>query len=247
MLESFENGLTAAVIGSTGGIGRAFVDHLAGAEHVGKVYALSRSARCPAHPKVAGGKIDLADEASIEAAAAAIKQAGPVDLVLVPVGVLLDEDRGIRPEKSWRNLSPDAMRAVFETNTIGPALAMKHFLPLLRRDAKACFAALSARVGSIDDNQIGGWHTYRASKAALNMILRNGAIELSRKAGDALCVGLHPGTVDTALSKPFQRNVPEGKLFTPAYSAERMLTVIDGLSSGDSGHLFAYDGERIPF
>ncbi|MBK5910847.1 hypothetical protein CCR85_04985 [Rhodothalassium salexigens] len=252
MLTSFDNALTAVVIGATGGIGGALTRQLLDAERVARVVALSRHTPRPDQhadrPKLVPGVIDLDDEASIAAAARRVADlAGRVDLVLVSVGVLQDPVRGIRPEKSWRNLDPDAMAAVFRTNTIGPALAMKHFLPLLRRDAKACFAALSARVGSIEDNRIGGWHAYRASKAALNQILRNGAIELARKTDRALCVGLHPGTVDTALSKPFQRNVPDGKLFPPDQSAGRLLATLDALAPGDSGHVFAYDGSRIPF
>lgn len=247
MLTSFESGLRAVVIGATGGLGQAFVDTLAQCDRVGAIHALSRSGRCPANPKVTGAIIDLDTEDSVESAANTVKEGGPIDLVLVAVGTLHDERRDIRPEKSWRDLDAATLTAVYQTNTVGPALAMKHFLPLLRRDAKACFAALSARVGSIEDNGIGGWHAYRASKAALNMILRNGAIELARKCPQALCIGLHPGTVDTGLSAPFQRNVPEGKLFTPAYSAERLLHTIDGLDGAQSGKLFAYDGQRIPF
>lgn len=127
-----------------------------------------------------------------------------------------------------------------------PALVAKHFLPLLARDRKSVFAALSARVGSISDNQLGGWHAYRASKAALNMLLRTFAIELARRNPRAVCVGLHPGTVDTGLSAPFQANVPEGKLFTPDFAAARLLEVVDRLKPDDSGHVFAWDGQLIP-
>ena len=139
------------------------------------------------------------------------------------------------------------METAFRVNTIGPALVAKHFLPLLASDAKSVFAALSARVGSIDDNELGGWYAYRASKAALNMVIKTLSIELARRNPRALCVGLHPGTVDSRLSKPFQGGVPEGKLFQPAAAARALLTVLDGLSSGDSGALFAWDGTRIPF
>jgi NAD(P)-dependent dehydrogenase (short-subunit alcohol dehydrogenase family) len=123
---------------------------------------------------------------------------------------------------------------------------MKHFAPLMPRDRRAVFAALSARVGSIGDNRLGGWHSYRASKAALNMLLRNLAVELGRSHPQAVVAGLHPGTVDTGLSKPFQKAVAEGKLLTPAFSAERLLAVLDGLTPADSGGVFAWDGARIP-
>ena len=138
------------------------------------------------------------------------------------------------------------MQRSFAVNAIGPALAAKHFLPLLAEDRKSVFAALSARVGSISDNSLGGWHAYRASKAALNMILRNLAIELARRHDKAICVGLHPGTVDTGLSSPFQGSVPPGRLFSPAEAAGHLLKVVDGLSPADSGGHFAWDGRRIP-
>ena len=135
----------------------------------------------------------------------------------------------------------------FQVNAIGPALVAKHFLPRLPKDRPARFAVLSARVGSIEDNRLGGWYGYRASKAALNMLVRSLAIELARTRPLAVCVALHPGTVDTALSRPFQRNVAAQKLFTPAYAAGRLLDVLDGLGPGDSGGFYAYDGTRIPF
>jgi len=160
---------------------------------------------------------------------------------------LVLHDDGLRPEKSWRHLDADALARSYEVNAIGPALVAKHLLPRLRRDHKAVFAAMSARVGSIEDNRIGGWYAYRASKAALNQILRTLAIELGRRWPEAVCVGLHPGTTDTALSAPFQANVPAGKLFTPTFVAERLLTVVDDLDASASGGLYAWDGARIPF
>jgi NAD(P)-dependent dehydrogenase (short-subunit alcohol dehydrogenase family) len=138
------------------------------------------------------------------------------------------------------------MERSYRINAIGPALVARHFLPLLAADRKSAFAALSARVGSIGDNGLGGWHAYRASKAALNMLLKTLAIELARRNPGALCVGLHPGTVDTGLSRPFQRGVPEGKLFTPRQSARLLLNVLDGLSTEHTGQVFAWDGQRIP-
>ena len=128
----------------------------------------------------------------------------------------------------------------------GPALVARHFLPLLPRDRRAVFAALSARVGSIGDNRLGGWHSYRASKAALNMILRNLAIELARTHPQAVVAGLHPGTVDTGLSEPFQKGVKPEKLFTAESSAERLLAVMDALTPADCGRVFAWDGQPIP-
>jgi len=137
------------------------------------------------------------------------------------------------------------MAKVFAVNTTGPALVASALLDALPREGKSVFAALSARVGSISDNRLGGWHAYRASKAALNQIIRTCSIELTRKRRDALIVGLHPGTVETGLSEPFRDNVPDGKLFTPDYSAERLLNVIDTLTPEQSGRCFDWQGEEV--
>jgi NAD(P)-dependent dehydrogenase (short-subunit alcohol dehydrogenase family) len=123
----------------------------------------------------------------------------------------------------------------------------KHALPLLPKAGKSVFAVISARVGSIEDNRLGGWYGYRASKAALNQFTRTMAIELLRQKREAVCVALHPGTVDTPLSRPFQSGVKAEKLFTPLHAAECLLTVIDGLTPADNGQLLAWDGQRIPF
>jgi NAD(P)-dependent dehydrogenase (short-subunit alcohol dehydrogenase family) len=132
-------------------------------------------------------------------------------------------------------------------NTIGPALTMKYFASKLKKDRKSVIAALSARVGSISDNHLGGWYGYRASKAALNMIIRTASIEVARRNKQACVVGLHPGTVDTSLSKPFHDHVPEGKLFAPEYAASQLLNVLNNLTARDTGYVFAYDGQKIPF
>lgn len=245
-LRSFERDMTAVVIGAGGGIGRAFVEALSQAPRVSRVFATGRAALPAETEKISALRLDLEDETSIEAAAVQVReQAGRVSLVIVATGLLHDGAR-VMPEKSWRALDPAAMERVFRINTIGPSLVGKHFLPLLPRQGKAVFAALSARVGSISDNRLGGWHAYRASKAALNMVLRNFAIELARKAPDAAVIGLHPGTVETGLSAPFRSNVPSEQLFDPARSAGHLLDVIDGVTAEDSGSVFAWDGARIP-
>lgn len=225
----------AAVIGASGGIGRALADAL---EQRGcEVMRLSRTA------DLADRRIDLGDEGSIANAAGQCAMGGALDLVIVATGVLQPDGRP--PEKSWRDLDPAILARSFALNASGPVLVAKHFLPLLPRQGRAVFAALSARVGSIGDNRLGGWYSYRASKAALNMLLRTLAIELARKRPEAVCVGLHPGTVDTCLSRPFQRNVPAGKLFTPAASADSLLRVLENLGPEDSGGCFAWDGQRL--
>jgi NAD(P)-dependent dehydrogenase (short-subunit alcohol dehydrogenase family) len=243
MLHSFQSPINACVIGASGGIGGAFVQRLSADPSVATVYAgarqpLNGDAKC--RPFV----LDFTDEDMIATAAQTIGDAGPLHLIIVATGLLHDGD-ALQPEKSYRMQSADAYARAFAVNAIGPAMVAKHFLPLLSRKERSVFGVLSARVGSISDNRTGGWHAYRASKSALNMIVRNLSIELARSHPEAIAVALHPGTVDTGLSAPFQRNVAEGKLFTPDYSAEQLLSVIDNLTPSDSGNLFAWDGERI--
>jgi NAD(P)-dependent dehydrogenase (short-subunit alcohol dehydrogenase family) len=208
------------------------------------VLALSRTAAGDEDPRVVRARIDVTDEASIAAAAEQARALGEVRLVIVASGVLHGD--GVRPEKHWGEIDGATLARVFAVNSIGPALVAQHFLPLLPRQGRSVFAAISARVGSIEDNRLGGWYAYRASKAALNMLLRNFAIELARRAPEAVCIGLHPGTVDTPLSKPFQGNVAPGKLFPPEVSATHLLRVIEEVDAADSGRVFAWDGSPIP-
>ncbi|MBV6631675.1 MAG: SDR family NAD(P)-dependent oxidoreductase [Alphaproteobacteria bacterium] len=244
-LNSFGESIRVAVFGASGGIGNGFVEHLASDPSVSEVFAFSRSGTAATNSKVTTGLFDLTDEASIADAAKMIGDGGALTLVICAVGMLHDQDGAVAPEKSWRDLSADGLARAYQINALGPALLMKHLLPLLPRDGKAGFAALSARVGSVSDNRIGGWYGYRAAKAALNQHIRCAAIELARKHKQAFCIGLHPGTVDTGLSAPFQKGVPNGKLFTPEQSTGAMLTVVDQLTAEDSGKLFGYDGEEI--
>ena len=230
LLPSFTHGFHAVVIGASGGIGAAFADLLDADPQVGLVTRLSRASG-----------FDLTDPASITDAAAAL--VSPPDLVIVATGLLHAE--GFAPERDLRQLSADAFARAFAVNAIGPALVAQAFLPLLPKGRKTLFAALSARVGSISDNRLGGWHAYRASKAALNQILRTIAIEQARKNPGSIVFGLHPGTVDTGLSKPFQRNVKT--LFTPQQSAAHLLKVIDAATPASSGQLYDWKGEAIPF
>ncbi len=224
--------MKAIVIGASGGIGTALADalELRGAT----VTRLSRSSIPP---------VDLASDASIEAAAAAVASDAPFDLVLIASGILHGD--GLAPEKTYRQLDGVALERVFRVNAIGPTVVARHFVPLLRPTGRATFAALSARVGSIGDNRLGGWFAYRASKAALNQIVKTLSIELARTRPDTLVVALHPGTVNTALSAPFQRGLAEGQLLTPEASAAHLLDVLDRLGPGDSGGCFDWTGARI--
>lgn len=234
----------AAVFGASGGIGRALVGSLA-QSGVGTIYAGSRSGNVTEGEAIAPFRFDL-DEPSSLADAAEAMAANPPNLVLVATGVLtLDNGKG--PEKTYRHLEAGTMSNVFLLNTIGPAMIARHILPILKRDARNVFAALSARVGSISDNRLGGWHSYRASKAALNMLIKNFAIEVSRTHDQTAVVGLHPGTVDTELSEPFQSNVPDKQLFSPEQSARYLLDIIEGIDADDSGKVYDWEGKQIPW
>ena len=226
-MESFGSGCNVVVIGASGGVGAALADLLDADPGVATVTRLSRPG------------LDLTDPATIVAAAAGLT--APPDLVIVATGILHAD--GLAPERDLRQLSSQAFTRAFAVNAIGPALVAQAFLPLMPKGRKTVFAALSARVGSIGDNRLGGWHAYRASKAALNQILRTIAIEQKRKNPDNIVLGLHPGTVDTGLSKPFQGNVKT--LFTPQQSAAHLLAVIDSATQTQSGRIFDWQGVEI--
>ena len=223
-----------AVVIGTGGIGGALAEALRSAAEYDEVVVLGRRST-PA--------LDLLDEASIAAAARWLAARGAPELVIDATGIL--HGPAMAPEKSWRELDPATLAQAFAINAIGPALLMKHFLPLLPRDRRAVFATLSAKVGSIGDNRLGGWYAYRASKAALNQLVRTASIELRRGRPQAICVALHPGTVDTGLSAPFAKSGLQVQ--APALAAQRLLTVLAGLKAEDSGQFFDYRGERLPW
>jgi NAD(P)-dependent dehydrogenase (short-subunit alcohol dehydrogenase family) len=228
----------AVIVGASGGIGGALEATLLEEGAFERVHGLGRSRAGAQH-------IDLLDEASIAAAAAHVAAGPAPTLVIVATGLLHEGVHG--PEKALRDLDPVWLARSYAINAIGPALVAKHFLPLMPRTGRTVFAALSARVGSISDNRLGGWHGYRASKAALNMLVRNLAIEEKRRNDRAIVVALHPGTVDTMLSRPFQANVAAGRLFDAERAALQLLDVIEGLKVADSGKLLDYEGQEIPF
>ena len=234
----------ACVLGASGGIGAALVEALATSGDFETIYAGSRRDIAARHAMVDRFAFDFADEATLAAASQRIAAEGPLDLVVVASG-LLHRGTHIRPEKSYQQLDPAMMAEVFAVNTIGPAIAAKHFLPLLHPGRRSVIAFLSARVGSIGDNRLGGWHSYRASKAALNSLVRCYSIEMRTRNSQAIAVALHPGTVDTRLSMPFQRNVPADQLFLAEQSAAHLLKVIEGLTPADSGGFFAWKGDPV--
>lgn len=231
----------AAVFGASGGIGAALCRVLA--DRGVQVYAGSRSGEVPKHQFVTPFHFDLEDVETI-AVAAQEMAAAPPELVIIASGVLTLED-GTGPERSFRSIDPAAMEKVMRVNAIGPALIARHMLELMPRDERFVLAAISAKVGSISDNGIGGWHSYRASKAALNMLVKNFAIEMARTHKQGAVIALHPGTVDTALSKPFQSNLPEGQLTNRREAALNLLGVIFDAGPDESGKLLSWNGEEI--
>lgn len=229
----------SVVIGASGGIGSALLEQVQETSPPQAVIGLSRTST-PA--------LDLLEEAMIEMAARHVSERAselglPLRLVIDATGQL--HDGQFQPERSLRELDPRQLAASFAVNAIGPALLMKHFLPLLPKEGRSVFATLSARVGSIGDNALGGWYGYRASKAALNQLTRTAAIEVRRRKPDAICIALHPGTVATALSAPFAKSGLDVR--PPATAARDLLAVIDGLVAADSGGFRDQNGAVIPW
>ena len=217
----------ALIIGASGGVGAAIAAELT--RRGDDVTTLSRSL----------DGFDITNEASIQAGIETIS--GSFDLILVASGALANTPRG--PEKTIASLDAEAMAAQFRVNAIGPTLVLKHCLPLLHKYERTVFAALSARVGSIGDNALGGWYSYRASKAALNQLIKTASIEIARKRRHAICVALHPGTVATA----FTQNYPHHHKVEPDQAARNLLSVIDGLTESDTGLFFDWAGKQVPW
>lgn len=245
----------ALVIGGSRGIGLALVEALLADPQWACVTAASRSAvETPALSalKTEHGErlqslaFDVGNEASIEQAAIALRARHPALHLLINTAGLLHGE-GLSPERRLADVQAEQLLRSYAVNAVGPILIAKHFQPLLSHDARAVLATLSARVGSIGDNRLGGWYAYRAAKAAQNQLMRTAAIELARRAPQLICVSLHPGTVETELSAPFRGSVAADKLFTPAFAAERLLAVIASLGRESSGRFYAWDGREIPW
>ena len=233
---------TIVIIGASGAIGSEFVKQFA---ENNKILAFSRSNKNFNHKNVESFMIDIENENSIKDASAIAKSQKTIDMVIVASGILHNYD--IMPEKSLKELSITKFQKLFQVNAIGPAIIAKYFIHLLNKDNKAVFAALSARIGSINDNRLGGWYSYRASKAALNMILKTISIESKRINKNALIIGLHPGTVDSYLSNPFQSSVKTEKLFSPEFAVKKLINVIENKDLVDSGLIFDYAGKKIEY
>lgn len=233
-----------AVVWGGGGIGTALAKQINSAGSYNKVVLVSRQPVDVLDKGIHSMRANMLDEDSLAETFTAIAEHGEIRLLVVATGILHDSE--IQPEKTIRHLSLETFQKVITVNTIGPALIAKHFASCMPLKERTVFAAISARVGSISDNRLGGWYAYRASKAALNMVMKNLSIEWQRRNPQAVCLGLHPGTVDTGLSAPFQKGVDPDKLFTPTYVAEKLLDVIDAKSAKDSGSVFAFDGTRVP-
>ena len=233
-MSSFSAGGLAVVIGATGGIGSALVCALEKTECFRTVVGMSRRGQ-PA--------IDIEDERSIRTAARHLTELGEIRLVVDVTGFL--HGSGIEPEKSWRGLDAEHMAKSFAVNAIGPALLMKHLLPLMPRTGKSVFATLSAKVGSIADNRLGGWYSYRASKAALNQLVRTAAVELKRSHPEAICFAIHPGTVATSFSAPFTK--AGLAVQSPDQAAVVIMACLDKLRASDSGGFFDRSGAPLPW
>lgn len=244
------NGLNVLIIGASGGIGLGFVKILQQYPQINQIYATYRRRESAVNlltiPQVKCLPMDLTREQEISQVIATIlNEIKQLHLVINCVGILHDEK--MQPEKSLAQVNTENLLSYFQVNSIGSLLLAKHLLPLFKHEQSSIFASISAKVGSIGDNKLGGWYGYRASKAALNMFMRTSAIEYSRKSPKTIIVSLHPGTTDTQISKPFQKNVPPEKLFTVDRTVNQLLTVINNLTIADSGEFFSYDGTKLPW
>ena len=244
------------IMGASSGIGHAMAKHLAADPGIEMLVLCSRSAGSDApllslqSQLVAAGKqcllldVDITDESSLLAMTNRLREnLQVIDLIVNTVGLLHSKD--VAPEKALEHISLPSMQQIFAVNAYGPILLAQALMPWLKARRPVVFASLSARVGSIGDNRLGGWYSYRASKAAQNQLLKTLAIELARRNPEAIVLALHPGTTDTDLSRPFQANVTQEKLFTPAFVAEHLLQQITEASVEDTGSFIAWDGQRI--
>ncbi|MCA8865876.1 MULTISPECIES: SDR family NAD(P)-dependent oxidoreductase [unclassified Halomonas] len=235
---------TALVIGASGGIGAAVVQQLLSCSQVGNIIAVSRQPARFAHPRLTHLMLDVSQEQDRHALKKELA-AQPIHFFFNAIGILHDDTQQLFPEKRLDQLSAENLAQTMNINAFVPILLLAALKDSFKGTHPAVIASLSARVGSIEDNQLGGWYSYRASKAAHNMLFKTASIELKRLNKQSLVLCLHPGTTDTDLSKPFQNRVPSEKLFTPAFVAEKLLAVIAQRTPEDSGTFWAWDGKSI--
>ncbi|MEM9922541.1 MAG: SDR family NAD(P)-dependent oxidoreductase [Cyanobacteria bacterium P01_D01_bin.50] len=249
------NNANALIVGASQGIGLGFVKSLLPENNIAKIYATYRNADSATElitlqseysQKLVCLPMDITQDSQISAGVENISaEVEKLHLVINCVGILHED--ALQPEKSLRQINPENLIRYFQVNSIGGVLLAKHLQPLFKHKEKNIFACISAKIGSIGDNHLGGWYGYRASKAALNMFMRTTAIEYSRRCPKTIVVTLHPGTTDTNLSQPFQRNVPPEKLFPVERTVKQLLGVIANLNPEDSGEFFSWDGSRLPW
>ncbi len=249
------NPANTLIVGASQGIGFGFVRSLLQQDHFSNIYATYRNRETARElfnleqeygDRLTCLQVDITNEPQIAAAVKQIQESvQQLHLVIYCVGVLHGEN--LAPEKSLKQIDPEKLIYSFQVNSIGAVLLAKHLMPLFRKTEYSIFASISAKVGSIGDNRLGGWYGYRASKAALNMFLKTTAIEYSRRCPKTIVVALHPGTTDTRLSQPFQKNVPPGKLFPVEKTVNLLSQVIDSLQQKDSGEFFSWDGSPLPW
>ena len=244
----FDNEIRAVIIGATGGLGKKFVEELCASPSCSSVWIGVRNEKdVQHHSKLRSSIVDITKEDTIRHWGEAIKEANFQPNFILNCCGLLHGENGVKPEKTWRHLNSEQMSEVFAVNAFGVALLAKHIIPCIPRTDRSIFASISARVGSISDNYLGGWYSYRASKAAHNMMIKTLSIEAQRKRKELICVSLHPGTVDTRLSAPFTKGYDSKKLFSPQQSCSYLSSVLADLHPKDSGGFFAWDGCPIPF
>ena len=245
----FSEPIAAVVIGGRGGLGEAFVSAIAAAHPQNQVVATSRNERwCaqrPSDPRVQRHRLDVVNEDDWARLCTSVTAGAGVNCVINASGLLHGE--GFGPERSWRELNAETMSKVFAVNTYGVGLAIRYLMPLIDRGKRGLFASLSARVGSIGDNGLGGWYSYRASKAAQNMFMKCAALEAKRLRPHLVCAVLQPGTVASDLSAPFTKRKPPGSVFTPEESVGHLMTVLSTLTAQDTGAFLAWDGQPIPW
>lgn len=239
----------ALVIGSSGGIGSALVTALLADTSIACVHTVSRSASDAADARLKHYLVSSVDEDAVSDACKRMQEEGGFSLIFCCIGMLHEASASgqVQPEKKLESINTQTLTHYFQVNTIAPLNWLKNIPKLLPVSIKSTVVFFTARVGSIEDNHLGGWYGYRASKAALNMLIKTAQVELSRRSPQTILVSYHPGTVDSALSKPFQKNIPEGKLLTPEFTVSQLLSILPTLTEQGAPHYIDWQGRPIPW